>query len=74
MRRAPSVFASGVKDGFLININARMTVKYNGDEGLFAAPHELGETVPWVLTGTITTQSDQGLERQAVTTGGESGR
>lgn len=45
-----------------------------GMRGFLLPPHELGETVPCVLTGTITIQSDQGLERQAVTTGGESGR
>lgn len=73
MRRAPAIFASGMKDPFLININARMGVQFNGVRGFLLPLYELGKTVPWVLTGTKTIQNDQGLERQAVTTGGGSG-
>lgn len=46
MRRAPAIFVSGIKDPFLININARMGVQLNEMRGFLLPLYELGKTVP----------------------------
>lgn len=68
MRTSPFVFASGMKDTCLINTNARIGIKCDGVRAFLLPSYELDKTMPRVLTGTVTTHSDRGLEREAVTT------